>query len=161
MIVEYQKILYHSEVGYLTIVSDDHYIRKIEFGKGEPGPGGNRSEDHPLLVQAETQLIEYFCGKRRDFTLPLAACGTPFQQAVWNALQQIPYGETITYGQLAKMIDRPNAARAVGGGCNKNPIAIVIPCHRVIGANGTLTGFAGGITIKERLLWLEQTHLMK
>ena len=154
--MEYQKILYHSAVGYLTIVSDDHYIRKIEFDKGEPGPDVQQREDHPLLLQAETQLLEYLNGKRRDFTLPLAACGTPFQQAVWNALQLIPYGKTITYGQLAKMIDRPNAARAVGGGCNKNPIVIAIPCHRVIGANGTLTGFSGEITIKERLLALSK-----
>ena len=85
--------------------------------------------------------------------LPLAVCGMPFQR---NTLQQIPYGKTITYGQLAKMIDRPNAARAVGGGCNKNPIVIAIPCHRVIGAYGTLTGFSGEITIKERLLALSK-----
>ena len=156
--MEYKKILYHSTVGYLTIVSDDNYIRKIEFGKGGLEPNAERSDEHPLLVQAETQLMEYFSGNRRIFTLPLATCGTPFQKAVWNALQQIPYGETITYGQLAKMIDNPNAARAVGGGCNKNPIAIVIPCHRVIGTNGKLTGFAGGINVKERLLALEQNN---
>lgn len=157
MILEYQKILYHSEVGFLTILSDDHYIRKISFGKGGQASEAQCSQDHPLLIQAERQLMEYFSGMRKEFALPLATDGTPFQQAVWTALQQIPYGETITYGQLAKMIDRPGAVRAVGGACNKNPIAIVIPCHRVIGAGGKLTGFAAGITVKEHLLALEQT----
>ena len=155
--MEYQKILYHSEVGYLTILSDDHYIRKILFGKGGQQPEDQRSQEHLLLMQAERQLMEYFSGTRKEFSLPLATAGTPFQQAVWSALQQIPYGETVTYGQLAKMIDRPSAVRAVGGACNKNPIAIVIPCHRVIGAGGKLTGFAAGITVKEHLLALEQT----
>ena len=156
--MEYQKILYHLEVGYLTILSDDHYIRKISFGKGGQQPEDQRSQEHLLLMQAERQLMEYFSGTRKEFSLPLATDGTPFQQAVWSALQQIPYGETVTYGQLAKMIDRPSAVRAVGGACNKNPIAIVIPCHRVIGAGGKLTGFAAGITVKEHLLALEQTY---
>ena len=156
--VNYQKILYHSTVGYLTIASDDHYIKKISFGKGTLPSDTQWNEAHGLLLKAEKQLMEYFCGQRKVFSLPLATCGTPFQQAVWNVLQQIPYGETITYGQLAQMIDKPNAARAVGGGCNKNPIAIVIPCHRVIGAGGKLTGFAGGLTVKERLLALEAEY---
>ena len=152
----YQKILYHSEVGNLTVVSDNHYIRKITFGKGGLHPGAEWCDNHPLLVQAELQLTEYFNGTRRYFTLPIAVDGTPFQKAVWNALLEIPYGETVTYGDLAKKIDKPNASRAVGGGCNKNPIVIVIPCHRVIGVNGNLTGFAGGITVKENLLALER-----
>lgn len=156
--VNYQKILYHSGVGYLTVVSDDHYIRKISFGKGALEPDTQWSKDHDLLIQAEIQLMEYLNGTRKVFTLPLKTTGTAFQQAVWDALQQIPYGETVTYGQLAQMIQKPNAARAVGGGCNKNPIAIMIPCHRVIGANGNLTGFAGGITVKNYLLSLEQKN---
>lgn len=154
----YQKILYHSEVGHLTILTDNHYIRKISFGKGGLYPSAEWHNDHPLLLKAEHQLAEYFDGKRKMFTLPLAFEGTPFQIAVWNALQQIPYGETITYGTLAQMIGHPKAARAVGGGCNKNPVAIVIPCHRVIGANGSLTGFGGGITVKEKLLAIERRY---
>ena len=154
----YKKILYHSEVGYLTILSDDYYIRKISFGKSGPDPSTEWHPDHPLLLEVEQQLIEYFDGKRQTFTLPIAFNGTPFQIAVWNTLQQIPYGEMITYGTLAQMIGKPKAARAVGGGCNKNPIAIIIPCHRVIGANGSLTGFGGGITVKEKLLALEQRY---
>ena len=154
----YEKILYHSEVGYLTVLSDDYYIRKISFGKSGPYPSTEWHTDHPLLSEVEQQLIEYFDGKRQTFTLPIAFNGTPFQIAVWNALQQIPYGEMITYGTLAQMIGQPKAARAVGGGCNKNPIAIIIPCHRVIGANGSLIGFGGGITIKEKLLTLEKRY---
>lgn len=145
-------------MGYLTILSDDYYIRKISFGKSGPDPSTEWHPDHPLLLEVEQQLIEYFDGKRQTFTLPIAFNGTPFQIAVWNTLQQIPYGEMITYGTLAQMIGKPKAARAVGGGCNKNPIAIIIPCHRVIGANGSLTGFGGGITVKEKLLALEQRY---
>ena len=156
--MQYQKILYHSIVGDLTILSDDHYIRKIEFGKAALPADTQWSDDHPILLQAERQLLEYFAGMRQQFELPLTTNGTAFQQTVWNALRKIPYGETMTYGQLAKIIGCPNAARAVGGSCNKNPIAIVIPCHRVVGADGKLTGFAAGISIKERLLLIEHNN---
>lgn len=112
----------------------------------------------PLLAQAEEELNEYFAGLRRTFTLPLAPKGTPFQQAVWARLLQIPYGETRTYGQLAAALGRPGASRAVGGACRCNPIGILIPCHRVVGAQGGLTGYAGGLEAKRYLLELEQAH---
>lgn len=110
----------------------------------------------PLLQEAEEQLNEYFAGVRREFDLPLAPQGTPFQQAVWATLQKIPYGEVRTYGQLAAALGKPKASRAVGGACHCNPIAILIPCHRVVGANGSLTGYAGGLDVKEYLLELEK-----
>lgn len=151
----YGKILYHSIYGYFTILSDDYYIRKIEFGKQSLPDEAIWREDHPLLQQAKRQMMEYFNGMRKEFSLPLAPDGTAFQKSVWTLLQQIPYGETLSYGALAKMLDRPKAARAVGGACHQNPIVIVIPCHRVIGSNGKLTGFGGGITLKHELLKLE------
>ena len=114
-----------------------------------------------MLQEAERQMKEYFSGKRKIFSLPLAPDGTQFQKAVWALLQQIPYGETISYGALAKRLDRPKAARAIGGACHRNPIVIVIPCHRVVGVNGHLTGFGGGIPLKEALLKLETDHLDK
>ena len=115
------------------------------------------SEDkrHPVLIAAEQQLAEYFAGKRKKFSLKLDFIGTPFQKRVWKEMLNIPYGATKSYGQLAKNIGKPNASRAVGGANRKNPISIVAPCHRVIGANGKLTGFAGGLAAKEFLLKLE------
>ena len=110
----------------------------------------------PLLQEAEEQLNEYFAGARREFDLPLAPKGTPFQKAVWAEMNKIPYGETRTYGQLAAAIGKPKAARAVGGACNRNPIAILQPCHRVVGCTGKLTGYAYGLEMKRYLLELEQ-----
>lgn len=110
-----------------------------------------------ILEQAAREIDEYFEGKRRAFTVPTAAAGTPFQQAVWNALKEIPYGETRTYGEIARRIGHPRASRAVGQANNRNPLPIVVPCHRVIGASGALTGYAGGLAVKERLLELERT----
>ncbi len=156
----YQNILYHSTVGYLTILTDDYYIRKIEFGKGELYKGAEWSALQPTQIEAEKQLLEYFEGKRKQFDLALNYEGTEFQKSVWNGLQQIPYGHRWSYRQLAKEIGRPKAVRAVGGGCHRNPIAIVIPCHRVVGADGSLTGFGGGLEIKRALLELEKNHLV-
>lgn len=110
----------------------------------------------PLLQEAEEQLNEYFAGVRREFDLPLAPKGTPFQKAVWAEMCRIPYGETCTYGQLAAAIGRPGACRAVGGACRCNPIAILQPCHRVVGRSGSLTGYAYGVEMKQYLLELEQ-----
>ena len=110
----------------------------------------------PLLQEAEEQLNEYFAGVRREFDLPLAAKGTAFQQAVWAQLRRIPYGEVRTYGQLAAALGKPKASRAVGSACHCNPLCIVVPCHRVIGADGSLTGYAEGLDIKEYLLELER-----
>ena len=109
-----------------------------------------------LLQETEEQLNEYFAGVRREFDLPLAPRGTPFQQAVWRLLLRIPYGEVRTYGQLATALGKPGASRAVGSACRRNPLCILIPCHRVVGADGSLTGYAGGLDIKEYLLELEK-----
>jgi methylated-DNA-[protein]-cysteine S-methyltransferase len=110
----------------------------------------------PLLEAAEAQLRAYFAGERREFDLPLDLRGTPFQQRVWAALRRIPHGETRSYGQLARSLGQPQAARAVAAAIGANPVAVVVPCHRVIGKDGTLTGFAGGLAMKRKLLELEQ-----
>jgi methylated-DNA-[protein]-cysteine S-methyltransferase len=104
------------------------------------------------------QLTEYFSGKRKTFTITLAPQGTPFQQRVWQALQSIPYGRTLSYGQIAKAIGKPKAARAVGAANGQNPVSIIVPCHRVIGSNGKLVGYGGGLSIKEALLAHESKH---
>ena len=116
------------------------------------------SEKTPLLAEAERQLTEYFTGQRKAFDLPLAPVGTPFQRSVWQALREIPYGETRTYKEIAEAIGRPKAFRAVGQANNRNPLMIVQPCHRVIGTNGSLTGFAYGTDMKQFLLDLEKTN---
>jgi len=121
---------------------------------------GPMTEDphHPILLETERQLNEYFSGKRQSFSIKLDFTGTEFQQAVWHALLTIPYGENRSYGQIARQIDRPKAVRAVGAAIGKNPIAIIAPCHRVIGSNGKLTGFAGGLATKTILLDLEASN---
>jgi methylated-DNA-[protein]-cysteine S-methyltransferase len=122
------------------------------------------SEQTPSLPETDfekeiySQLDAYFTGTRKEFDLPFFATGTVFQLMVWEELLKIPYGETITYGTLAQRINRPNSSRAVGGALNKNPVAILVPCHRVIGSKGQLTGFAGGLTAKQDLLNLERKH---
>ena len=110
---------------------------------------------HPLLDQAASQLREFFAGTRQQFDLPLNPAGTAFQKSVWNALLTIPYGETRSYAQMAQFLEKPTASRAVGSANGKNPIWFIIPCHRVIAASGALSGYAGGIEIKQRLLELE------
>lgn len=110
----------------------------------------------PLLAEAERQLTEYFAGERREFDLPIHAEGTPFQWAVWEQLRQIPYGETRSYGDIARALGKPGAARAVGMANNRNPIGIIVPCHRVVGATGALVGYAGGLDRKRYLLDLER-----
>lgn len=142
-------------IGPLTLEADENAVTAIRFG------AGGAQDASPLLDAAEAQLREYFAGARRTFDLPLAPHGTAFQRRVWAALRTIPYGETRTYGELAAAIDSPNASRAVGMANHRNPIPIIIPCHRVIGANGTLTGYAGGLEIKRRLLALEGINILK
>lgn len=122
-------------------------------------PAKEDRQETSLIKEAFRQLEEYFAGKRRDFDLPLAPKGTPFQQKVWQALQTIPYGETRTYKQIAEQIGNPLGCRAVGMANNKNPIGIIIPCHRVIGVNGKLVGYAGGLPLKSRLLELEKGNM--
>jgi methylated-DNA-[protein]-cysteine S-methyltransferase len=117
--------------------------------------GDIESGRHPVLVEAERQLREYFAGRRRSFDLTLDFVGTPFQRAVWKALLTIPFGQTRSYGEIAKQVGRPSASRAVGAANGRNPVSIIAPCHRVIGSTGALTGFGGGLDVKERLLRLE------
>lgn len=117
-------------------------------------------KETPLIKETNRQLNEYFSGKRRFFDLPLYTQGTDFQEKVWKALKQIPYGETRTYKEIAIAIGQPNAMRAVGMANHRNPLMIVIPCHRVIGANGQLVGYGGGLDVKEKLLTLEKTRCL-
>lgn len=147
-------------VGKLGITASDRAVTRIFFAH-ECGAGADikeapAGENTPLLRQAAAELAEYFTGMRRAFSFPLAPVGTPFQQAVWNALRTIPYGESRSYKQIAEQIGNPKACRAVGMANNRNPIAIVVPCHRVVGSSGTLVGYAGGLDTKAYLLRLEK-----
>jgi methylated-DNA-[protein]-cysteine S-methyltransferase len=151
--------LMKSPVGQLTLVASDEGLAGVLWPSERPGrvrlPIEREDARHPVLVQAERQLGEYFAGRRRTFSLKLDPVGTPFQQKVWQALLTIPFGETRSYAQIAKQMGRPTAARAVGAANGRNPVSIVTPCHRVVGSTGTLTGFAGGFEAKARLLALE------
>jgi methylated-DNA-[protein]-cysteine S-methyltransferase len=144
-----------SPVGTLRLVSDGEHMVAIEFeGRhGEPGADGDGSDT--ALAACAAQLAEYFAGERHAFDLPLAPAGTAFQRHVWAALAQIPYGELRSYREIARAIGQPAAVRAVGAANGRNPLPIVVPCHRVVGSDGSLTGFAGGLEIKRRLLELE------
>jgi methylated-DNA-[protein]-cysteine S-methyltransferase len=146
-------------VGRLLLAGDGAGLQRIDFQEGrrpaEP-PDSSWRERADGFEDAVAQLAEYFAGSRRRFELSLAPEGTPFQLQVWRALQDIPYGVTISYAEVAARIGRPTASRAVGLANGSNPLPIVIPCHRVIGANGKLTGYGGGLPIKERLLALER-----
>ena len=144
-------------LGPLTLAGDDGGLREIHFsGRGEGSRSGPSSrEDRESFREAIAQLTAYFAGELERFELALAPVGTPFQLAVWSKLLEIPYGETTTYGELARRIGAPAASRAVGAANGRNPIPIVIPCHRVIGSDGSLTGYGGGLDIKRRLLALE------
>ncbi len=152
-----------SPIGPLRIVEQAGAITAIEFSPfrdNDGRPRGPRADDAPLLVEAARQLAEYFARDRKEFDLPLAPIGTTWQIAVWDQLRLLGYGETASYGEIAARLGKSNAAsRAVGFANGSNPIPIVIPCHRVIGANGTLTGYAGGIERKQTLLELEQDAL--
>jgi methylated-DNA-[protein]-cysteine S-methyltransferase len=145
-------------VGRLLLAREGRDLRLINFQRSRlparPDPSWHQRPD--VFDDVVSQLTEYFTGRRQRFELPLAPDGTPFQQRVWRELQNVPYGVTISYGRLAARIGQPTASRAVGLANGSNPLAIVIPCHRVIGANGTLTGYGGGLPIKERLLALER-----
>lgn len=149
---------YYSElqtpIGPVTIVSDGTSITGISMRPASDvaGSATEWSEDDARLAECRAQLTAYFAGELREFTLPLAPRGTPFQKSVWSALRRIPFGETLSYGALAASLGHPGSARAVGAANRTNPIGIVVPCHRVIGADGTLTGYAGGIERKKFLL---------
>ncbi|HIY48081.1 MAG TPA: methylated-DNA--[protein]-cysteine S-methyltransferase [Candidatus Alistipes faecigallinarum] len=174
--------LYRKEImtpcGPLTLLCDGRALTAVRFGREADGAATAKTAQagaemfekvmptqqtqearaaQEILEQAAREIGEYFEGKRRAFAVPTAAAGTPFQQAVWNALKEIPYGETRTYGEIARRIGHPRASRAVGQANNRNPLPIVVPCHRVIGTSGALTGYAGGLAVKVRLLELERT----
>ena len=148
-----------SPVGKLKLVASDKGLVAILWENDNPRRVrlGDLAEDgrHPILRETERQLEEYFAGKRKSFSLALDMRGTRFQNDVWEALLAIPFGETRSYGQLAKQLGNPKATRAVGAANGRNPISIIVPCHRVIGSSGKLTGFAGGLDTKAHLLELE------
>ena len=148
-----------SPVGKLKLIAGEKGLAAILWENDRPNRvrllAAVEDRDHPVLRKAEAQLTGYFAGKRKKFNLTLAAVGTPFQKKVWRALLEIPFGQTRTYAQIARRIGHPKASRAVGAANGKNPISIVTPCHRVIGASGHLTGFAGGLKTKARLLAME------
>jgi methylated-DNA-[protein]-cysteine S-methyltransferase len=157
--IAYSRI--ETSIGPLLLTADDTGLRSINFENGRHSvrPDPSWQKDERRLRETIRQLRAYFAGKLQKFDLPLAPEGTLFQMKVWNELCEIPYGETISYGQLARRIGNPNASRAVGLANGTNPIPIIIPCHRVIGSNGKLTGYGGGLAIKEKLLALEQNQL--
>lgn len=146
-----------SPIGELLLLGDHDGLHRIEFQDG-PHPCVAEPEwmrDDTFFAEAADQLRAYFAGELQNFALPLVPDGTDFQQQVWRELRRIPYGRTISYGELARRIGKPSASRAVGAANGRNPLPIIVPCHRVIGSNGSLTGFAGGLAIKEALLALE------
>lgn len=146
-----------SPIGELTVAASDLGVRFVMWEsdhRPQPGGGGGAptAARSAMLATTVSQLEEYFCGDRTDFDVPLDPQGTPFQHAAWLALRRIPYGSTISYGEQARSLGDPNKARAVGAANGKNPIGIIVPCHRVVGSNGSLTGFAGGLGAKAWLL---------
>lgn len=145
-----------SPVGTLKLIADERSLVAVLWENDDPGRvrlgAMRRDDEHPILVRAEGQLAEYFAGDRTSFDLPLDPAGTAFQKKVWQALTRIPFAKTASYGELASAIGSPNACRAVGAANGRNPLSIVVPCHRVIGSTGKLTGFAGGIETKATLL---------
>jgi len=142
-------------IGRLRLLSTGTHLVAIEFAGQHRRPGADTETPDAVLELAAGQLLEYFAGRRRRFELPLAPAGTAFQRQVWDALATIPWGELRSYADIARAIERPTAVRAVGAANGRNPLPIVVPCHRVIGSNGSLTGFAGGLEIKRQLLELE------
>lgn len=145
-------------IGSLTLIADEQGLRHIDF-EAEKYPATIQPDwvrDPCFFVEAKAQLKAYFNGELQQFNLPLAPEGTPFQQSVWQALRTIPYGTVTSYRWVAEQIGNPKAVRAVGGANGKNPLPVIIPCHRVIGSNGTLTGFGGGLDVKQRLIDLEK-----
>lgn len=145
----------------LLLTADDHHLLSVGFVTEETGrsparePEWREEQNHPILRAAVSQLAEYFAGRRSVFELPVKLAGTRFQTLVWQALCQIPYGETRSYKEIAEAVGRPKAVRAVGMANNRNPLSVVIPCHRVIGADGGLVGYASGLETKRALLVLE------
>lgn len=145
-----------SALGEITLSERDGALILCHLGTDAIAKLTGEMRDTPVLMRAKEQLEEYLTGERQAFSLPLAPRGTPFQLQVWQALREIPYGETRTYGEIAARIGNPRACRAVGMANHHNPLLIIVPCHRVIGASGQLTGFGAGLAVKEKLLKLEE-----
>ncbi|MBU1947433.1 MAG: methylated-DNA--[protein]-cysteine S-methyltransferase, partial [Candidatus Eisenbacteria bacterium] len=155
MINRHGTLLIHSPVGKILLAAREGELTHLLFADRQrrPAPMGDDTlAAARILADAEKQLQEYFCGRRRAFDLPLSPSGTAFQLSVWSALLEIPFGETVSYGELARRVGRAKAARAVGAANGANPISIIIPCHRVIGRNRRLTGYGGGLPAKKTLL---------
>lgn len=155
----YKKV--KSPIGTLTLIAEEVALVALTVGE-ENSPLleiAKKNDNHPILLEAEAQLKEYFAGKRKNFDLPLCPSGTEFQNKAWKALSKIPYGNIWSYGQQAQYLKAPKAQRAVGGANGKNPIPVIIPCHRVIGSTGKLTGFSGGMGMKIFLLKHEGHHV--
>lgn len=152
--MKYWEVL-ETDLVSLTMICDEEALLGLYFGEHEPEDAVRKKTK--LIEEVSKQLKEYFSGKRQVFDLPLRPEGTPFQKKVWEALKTIPFGQTRTYQEIAVQIGNPKACRAVGGANNKNPISIIIPCHRVIGAGGSLVGYGGGLSLKEKLLRLENS----
>jgi methylated-DNA-[protein]-cysteine S-methyltransferase len=150
----------HSPIGELTLVATNGVLAGLYMEQQRHRPFeetfGERDDDGEPFAEVERQLKEYFAGQRRDFDLPTIFAGTPFQCRVWTALSDIPYGETVSYGRLAIVLGQPTASRAVGLANGKNPISVIVPCHRVVGSTGNLTGYGGGIERKRYLLEFER-----
>lgn len=146
-----------SPIGRLLLVGDERVLRGLYMLDGPKPPAADPAwiEDPAAFEAVIAQLEQFFAGERTDFEIEVELAGTPFQQRVWTALRDIPYGQTISYGELARRIDQPSAVRAVGLANGRNPVSVIVPCHRVIGANGTLTGYGGGVERKRLLLDLE------
>ena len=146
--------VYESPIGRVLISSDGGFVTAVKYSI--PDGFDLQSAGDAITSLAALQLDEYFAGKRRVFDLPLRLDGTSFQRSVWEELQRIPYGQTRTYGQVAQSIGNPKASRAVGSANNRNPVSIIVPCHRVVGSGGALVGYAGGLDAKQMLLDLEK-----
>lgn len=144
--------LFTSPVGPLTIEGDARALTRLGFGS----PAAADGADEPALAATAAQLEQYFAGERTQFELELALHGTAFEQRVWEEVRRIPYGQTATYAEIARRVGSPSACRAVGRANGRNPIAVIVPCHRVVGSDGSLTGYAGGIGMKRALLDLER-----
>ena len=147
-----------TKIGPIGIAEEDHFLTHLFFQHRKP-PANAVEKWTPFLRDVARQLKEYLAGKRKGFDIPLKLHGTDFQQSVWSTLLTIPYGETRSYGEIAKQIGNVKACRAVGMANHWNPIVIIVPCHRVIGADGSLTGFGGGLTLKQQLLDIEQASI--
>ncbi|MDX6630920.1 MAG: methylated-DNA-[protein]-cysteine S-methyltransferase [Gaiellales bacterium] len=143
--------MFHSPAGALVLEGDDDALTRLGFGTPESAQGDARA-----VAEAAVQLEQYFAGERTAFDLDLRLEGTPFERRVWDEVRAIPYGETATYAEIARRVGSPSACRAVGRANGRNPIAVIVPCHRVVGSDGSLTGYAGGIEMKRALLELEQ-----